>query len=305
MPQDGRGVLYPQLPNIPRKASPPPEHTQTPSSSPIRRPEFLCSSAESLRDVPSEPLVHYSPVSERSSASWSDDSGYFIAGSCTRMSTLTLPPKERITEWLVSVSTPEYETDAGEYTVRDDSCEYLQCPLPQLDSNFSTKHNECSPWSYSDVSKPLLHPQTLAQDPFIQDESNRTALPLLTTRRAPKNFSNITPSPISPGTSPSPVITRPRPSPIPLRSASECSVRDEGGIQLSPLSPNVCVERGPARYHATRALRFKENVGTRPESTSGASSTPLTPCKIGVGTRFQHARHNTYASRRFGSCVER
>jgi hypothetical protein len=27
---------------------------------------------------------------------------------------------------------------------------------------------------------------------------------------------------------------------------------EEGGIQPSPLSPNVCVERGPARYHSNR-----------------------------------------------------
>jgi hypothetical protein len=46
---------------------------------------------------------------------------------------------------------------------------------------------------------------------------------------------------------------------------AEVQAVEEAGMQLSPLSPNVCIERGPSRYHSNR--------------TSRAPSSITTPCK--------------------------
>jgi hypothetical protein len=37
---------------------------------------------------------------------------------------------------------------------------------------------------------------------------------------------------------------------------------EEGGVQLSPLSPNVCIERGPSRYHSPRNLHDASDAVT-------------------------------------------
>jgi hypothetical protein len=280
-PQIDKGVLYPQLPNISRKASPPPEHCPSPIRRPeslcmsnasyVRRPGSFCMSTSSFRAVPQ---VTRLPVSEQSSEAWSDDSGYFIASSRHRTTTHAVCPRERIADWLEGVAACDGE-----------GLQYAQ------DDYFTSS----SSGTY----------KTPTQDPFTQSSSTTT----------PSLFSRSHPKPFSPQST---VVIKSYPSRAILpRTPQRSPSKEEGGISLSPLSPNVCVERGPARYHRRSnadhtgtpgpSSYFEANV-ERPaahfrvvselkENGRGRES----PCKIGVGTRFQHARHGMG---RWGGCEE-
>jgi hypothetical protein len=387
-PQVDKGVLYPQLPNISRKTSPPPEY-HTPQPSPIRRPESLCMSTSSFQIKPQQLQV---PASEPSSESWSDDSAYFIAGSRRRTTSNAVCPKERITDWLVSVSASEWEE--GFIDPKDgDRCnsrESMQYTQPELDDYFTSKDAgyASSPHSENRKYYPPLHPTT--QDPFIQNE-NSTCTSTSTSGGASLFKRNWSPSdyattpPISiPNTTQSTVIIRPHPSPTKRRDTNTTASRptplhlttpqrsptktlileEEGGIQLSPLSPNVCISRGPARYHHSlhrrsnadhtaagtppptkehrtlspsllsptreregRLSRFRSNnslalkleptreygqvVAQLKENNAGmmgrtdgkGKEAGNSPCKIGVGTRFQHPRHGMKGVGRFAHGV--
>ncbi|KAF1942145.1 hypothetical protein EJ02DRAFT_465983 [Clathrospora elynae] len=320
-PQDNKGVLYPQLPNISRRTSPPPEYRlpdkcRGSHCSPSRRPESLCMSTNSFRAIP-QPQVNSVQLFERESESWSDDSGYFIGDSRIRPSAVAVPPKERIYDWLQNVSEPEVDDAEDVEWDRSGSRESLQRSLSDLSTGFAFQSSDL-PLSSSTEYKRLQNEETTAQDPFIQPDHENSSLSLFSGRRAPST------APLAH------VIVTPRSSPVyykrhdtTLRSPSKHRALEDGGVQLSPLSPNVCVERGPARYHTgyknpnmdhtltpTKERPALFNVGRLTENlTVGAGNTtrlgsPLAPCKIGVGTRFQHPRHNsTLASSRFGPCT--
>ncbi|KAF1832734.1 hypothetical protein BDW02DRAFT_631799 [Decorospora gaudefroyi] len=287
-PQGDRGVLYPQLANISRRASPPPEYSRQAHSPlpPIHRPQTLWMSTDPFHIVPQ---VNEAQVSDGSSESWSDDSGYLIRKSRTRPAGLTVSSKERIADWLASVSSEGEEAlDANGHL-----CDDQEDPLLDLDDNdndtLSLKPDD-SPSSYVERGQWLASPQP---DPFIQDDYNNSSSPLLLNSQmnlsppSPSNSPYVTHSTVTIRTGrPRP---RPRLRPLPAsgvsfspHSPSPPVLLEEGGIQLSPLSPNVCIERGPGRNHSARS---KEN------------GSPLAPCKIGVGTRFQHPKHQTFASR--------
>jgi hypothetical protein len=371
-PQVDKGVLYPQLPNISRKASPPPEHSQhhTPHSSPIRRPESLCMSnisptrrPESLcmstspfRIVSQQPQGDRFSVSEQSSESWSDDSGYFVASSRNQTANLTVCAIERITDWLVSVAASKSEEGLVD-PIGDERCDSrqsLQYAHSELDDYFSTKDFEHLPPPFFENYKSCPPLPPMSQDPFVRDENVTSGPSLFNRRQIPRPF----PTTNSLAATSSTVIIRPHPSPIkrhnsafntlpldstPQRSPSKNLILEEGGVQLSPLSPNVCIERGPSRYHSAHRRSNADHTGT-PTKEYILSSSPLSPnkewlsshlqvsptrehlqvvaqlkennaagkgeterespCKIGVGTRFQHPRHQAYGGSRWGRCGE-
>ncbi|KAE8824852.1 hypothetical protein PTNB85_09616 [Pyrenophora teres f. teres] len=288
-----RDTLYPQLPNISRKASSPPEHNATgegqpPHHSPIHRPESLCMSTKSFRPVPYQLHAECTAVSEASSESWSDDSGYFIAGSRTRSSNAAVPPRERISNWLLNVSPsePDHATEVAESEI--DSLKSSPEPLP---------------WEYHDdtLQSYTSHPNgaTSQLDPFVEDNHKLKRHSLFNSKRVLLDNPNATHSIVTiRSLSHNPISPKP-------------TILDDGGVELSPLSPNVCIERGPTRYHSAhrnsplpspiqerhpaqaRRHGFQENLATELtlDSPRGRKNT-LAPCKIGVGTRFQHARHD-------------
>ncbi|KNG47353.1 hypothetical protein TW65_05905 [Stemphylium lycopersici] len=133
-PQVDRGALYPQLPNVSRRASPPIEHNgyaqnQSQRSPCIRRPESLRTSASSVRPIPRRTQVSFARASEQSSESWSDDSGYFVPRSRHRSSTLTFAPNDRIAEWLTGVSTPQRDeggaNDQEDHEISPGFCQHF------------------------------------------------------------------------------------------------------------------------------------------------------------------------------------
>ena len=304
-PQTDRGALYPQLPNVSRRASSPTEHNghaqnQTQRSSCVRGPESLCTSTSSVRPIPHRTQVSFTGVSEQSSESWSDDSGYFITGSRNRSSTLTFAPNDRIAEWLTDVSTPQRDEHSAngqeDYDISPGFCQHFPSDFGDNKSK-STKQPQ--------TRRPV---RLVDADPFLTNEyiygELGSSLPFSSL------FGSI-PDPWEIPTHPPPTNAATQPTvtirPYPRHSPTKHDrTHSEGGIQLSPLSPNVCVERGPSRYHSSRNLRdndrasptktrcgpLKENVTVdHGEAKDDEHDTPTAPCKIGVGTRFQHPRH--------------
>jgi hypothetical protein len=194
-------LLYPQLPNVSRKAEQP--HGAT--------------SHELTAYVPSlhqpDPLFPVAPSA--SSESWSDDTGYLVAGSRSRPSDPVILPAERIAHWLSDVC------DSG--------------PSEPI----SLHH----------------HPSARAHVDSIQT--------------APSN----------------------------------------DDPDLSPLSPNVCLERGPSRHRSrrkpgnaargiythqsplTRTDSLKENLDH--ESDAGIHNSPIKPLLQARNRRFQLAANIT------------
>jgi len=298
-PQLGQGILYPQLPNISRKASPPLDHGRTEQHYPPR----------SVRMVSHTTQVDSPRVSEQSSESWSDDSGYFIAGSRNRTSSLASQPRDRVNDWLTNVSTCEQEPCVVEHVLDYQPSRLPPQPSPsrQIDIDVFRKA----------TPQPRQEPVATFQDPFLDTEPPPRTSPLFKARppRRPPPHPH-TPFHIQPHSLPNVTI---RTNPF---QTTRPNLQD-GGIQLSPLSPNVCVERGPSRYHSTRTspvkqrrtLRYMANenenggvgLGERKGKDVGGAEvqgSPLAPCKIGVGTRFQHARHGGRGLGRFGRCLE-
>jgi hypothetical protein len=289
-----QGVSYPQLPNISRKASPPLEHGRTEQHHPPR----------SFRLVSHTTQVDSPRVSEQSSESWSDDSGYFIAGSRNRTSSLASQPRDRVNDWLTNVSLCEQEPIVVENTL---DYQPTRPPSPQSPPPRQTEIDV--------FPKPTRQPPQEAsatfQDPFLDTNPPLRTSPLfkaLPPRRPPTHPQTHSPCNVT-------IRSNPFQTKRPMLQ--------DGGIQLSPLSPNVCVERGPSRYHSTRTSPVKErrmmrylanendNGGVALEERKGrdvggaeAQGSPLAPCKIGVGTRFQHARHGVRGLARFGRCLE-
>jgi hypothetical protein len=303
-----QGVFYPKLPNVSRKASPPPEHNRdglhsTPTSSAVRRPESSCMPTSSFRIESHEPQVNSLRVSEQSSESWSDDSGYFIAGPRKRISNLTGPPQDRISDWLTSVSAQEQEICIIEDVLDRQSTSHpspRSSPSRLSENNISNNNTPKSPHQFT---------TTTIQDPFLETDSSLRTSPLF--KALPPQRLSVhqhTPNQAPTQTHSTATIT--------IRShqpSAKLSILKDGGIQLSPLSPNVCIERGPSRYHSgrtspvkeRRALRYNVNEnenekgGIRLDMAKGSEQvkavtqgSTLAPCKIGVGTRFQHARHS-------------
>jgi len=313
-PQLEQGVSYPQLPNISRKASPPVEHGRneqyaTLAISPVQRPESPYMSRASFRMVSHATQANSPRISEQSSEAWSDDSGYFIAGSRNRTASLTGPPRDRINDWLASTSLHEQETCGIEDVLDYQSTSHL--PRSSSWKDVFSKDSTQSPHHISTTTIP---------DPFLEPDSTLRISPLF--KALPPRLSRNQPHTPTQTQTPSPTTVTIRPH----QPAVNRPILEEGGIQLSPLSPNVCIERGPSRYHSTRtspikerrALRYTMN-GSENENENGGvglqkgkgkevgdaevQGSPLAPCKIGVGTRFQHARHGVRGVGRFGRCL--
>lgn len=289
-PQPSQPLLYPQLPNVSRKASPPlaqPSHVgnhsrcMSTASSPTGRPHV-------------QPTI--AGVSEQSSESWSDDSGYLVLGSRTLKLARAFIPDNRISEWLAGVSTPDCD-DHDAHVQEHDAHVGLE-PCEDLSA-------ESSDTASSRIVQRPLEPRpakAMIQDVFCGKDRTYTRSDSVPSKpRSPlKELIADYPSTNCP----------PRPT-TPLHSyhhdASNQPLSSNDEIQLSPLSPNVCIERGPSRYHSSRSTQYvnralparipctpsRENIA--PPRTSHPADSPLVsqaaPCKVGVGTRFQHPRH--------------
>lgn len=292
--------LYPQLPNISRKASTSPSkripiHQSTASTS--YRPESLCLAPSLPEADPALSDVQASLLypSERSSGSWSDDSGYIVTSARGQRCSFSVPPRERIYSWLREVSDSE---NCVAVCVAEDQNGAGSMPEICVDT----------------------------EDPFVSRVDERQSIDPQRHRQQFKAYQSFAPRHVSDvckrlglDAQDDPYASPPSPAaytPLPKKqiSAANMSTRnedidlEEGGIQLSPLSPNVCLERGPSRHHSKHKLReastirtpckdrthepfrpasLKENVVLRRDGID-LNGSPVTARKVVLGTRFRH-----------------
>jgi hypothetical protein len=294
---DDSPKLYPQLPNISRKASASPNKrplVQLSTTLPSYRPESLCLATSlpvaepSVSDAQAS-LLH---PSERSSGSWSDDSGYIVTNSRGRRCSFSVPPKERIYSWLSDIpddergcvpDRDESVTSGQQYSQPFDSLHVLLDSQVTPDDPFVSHNDESAPGVPSQLHFPQEKTPSLHNPRHVSDVCPRLDLDLQDDTHAS-----------------TPMITT-------KTLHNEIAHLEEGGVQLSPLSPNVCLERGPSRHHSTRQSSdsniintpckdrpykpfqlgsLKENVVLKQEGIELTGS-PLTARKNVLGTRFR------------------
>ncbi|ENI09758.1 hypothetical protein COCC4DRAFT_36145 [Bipolaris maydis ATCC 48331] len=274
-------VPYPQLPNISAKASSPlarPGHVHSHSqqaTSPVRRLESLCIPTTLLPG----PQPGFAKTSQQSSESWSDDSGYLIPGSRTKPSPKSIRASvldDRISKWLTGVSTPNGHEPYAKLPQRSTH------PRPQFCQRSSSNFSETASRSGREtLEAPLADTVTIRH--VFHTRTEPTMHPATLLRSCP-------------------------------RAANHQALFPDPDLQLSPLSPNVCIERGPSRYHSSRNLRTaaspiksphvsKENAAStntlphHAQRDNSSTCAQVSPCKIGIGTRFQHPNHTSHTSR--------
>lgn len=263
--------LYPQLANVSRTLSPRrPDAGQTPTLNTIARHQGRSpSSGEHLSIAPD---MNASP-SECSSESWSDDSGYINLNMHTRMS-VPLDMDNRIEDWLSLVPKPDISArrrTSAEPSLSNRrpiaSVRQVYKPQPAL---MGLRHRETisQPHHGLDNFKSLFPSHRALVDPYHFDQtgsgdsspsgsatlgenSNRPAQPSSAQRHVSDvckrlNFDQLRlPDNDSLGNGPfdEPISDTLCPQlPQTKRDASE------EDTDLAPLSPNVCVERGPSCY---------------------------------------------------------
>lgn len=318
-------LLYPQLPNISRKAVPSPIRSPNRSSAAHQaitpasftyQPESLCLSNKLSLAASSAGAPHASLLcpSERSSGSWSDDSGYIVT-TRSRSCSSTVASDERIRTWLLELC--DYKMENAQEGIDKDlppasnASSYQDTAVSVPDEAPIGTNGEASPFP---------------QDPFVCN-GNAPSLAELHEKRVATAFFDRRPTrDISDvckslkldylnqtyTTSPRQVVGTSAETDLYTEEAKnwvrEGELLEEGGVQLSPLSPNVCVERGPPRYHSPRrpsqmsnvvtpsksrpdqgfkAPQLKENVVLKHNELTGSGGAPLTPRGNRLGTRFR------------------
>jgi hypothetical protein len=269
-------VMYPQLPNISRKADPPAIRSPSRSSqaqqvithaSPKYRLESLCLSpklplAVSSAGAPHASILH---TSEGSSGSWSDDAGYLVM-TRARSHSSTVSQNERIRVWLLEL--PDRETDAGQNDTKEEQHSTSNARGHYINvSIFSETLNKNDERLSSPMDDPFVCEANASSPTESQDHGSSTAVldcrPLRNIadicRLLNLNYLNQTHT--------TPLKQRSDTPPQHQESIGKAKSKfqdseplEAGGVQLSPLSPNVCVERGLSRYHSPRKPCGKDGV---------------------------------------------
>jgi hypothetical protein len=321
-PQRTSSTLYPQLANISRKASP------SPATSPVRnqthqrsttdelpkyRLESLCLSTNLPSVVASTGEAHASLAHqfERSSGSWSDDSGYILTNnSQARGSSLDLPPNERIHAWLSRLPDQkgiefEEEWHMESVSLEEDSnaigAQHDQDEMPTFLSHRKRGDDVLFPGHRSPFS---MVDESSTNVSRLDWQGLHTVLTMPergSSRHTYDNCKHL--DHIPPPTSHSRTsLQYDEYIPESRDRSSDPQIFEEDDMQLSPLSPNVCIERGPSRYNSRskprdlttpcndgpaihfRAPRLKENVLLKNEGNSSGNG-PFTPCNNRVNRR--------------------
>jgi hypothetical protein len=299
--QSNPSSLYPQLANVSRKASPPPitspvkRKTRRQSIThdlPIYRLESLCLSTNLTSNTAfmSEACAGLEQPSERSSGSWSDDTGYIVTdNSRIRDSSFALAPNEPVHAWLrdlpdweefdvdengqtVSVTLQENSNDVG---YMDDQTEFPTFLSDQKSGHGSLRSHPIS-FSISDKgsvmpSRSDTHRPDTAYN--MPEHGYSRQMSSECSQLCFNNFNEVRTPP--PQVHPSTSLQYHNYLPEMRKGPSNTKIIDGGDKQLSPLSPNVCVERGPARHHSNR----KPRGITTPCRDSPANTFPSAPAK--------------------------
>ncbi|KAI8937528.1 hypothetical protein NX059_005246 [Plenodomus lindquistii] len=330
-PAGARGALSPQLPNTSQKDAPSiHKHAQdAPNVGNVQsgpHPRSSCRSTDSiLIGSQADPLLAVRlPVTGHTSGSWSDDSVYLNTDT-SRKSGLTPSPSQRIQDWLANVdevvdldgTTDTRDAESGQHEVLWVDSEIKGCIPVERDESRSSSTALGNSWMNLTAS---LQVGDAIDDPFIGNDlvhvrSTRWALkkpctnlriPPLPTRleeSVPNNEEQL----FNPASSKATTNTKGKaeytttPKMTPARVdqqqgegiSVDASTDDDGEVELRPLSPNVCIERGPSKYHSSpksptrkqapilfkerrpfipRPTRFKENFDSSPPSIADARS---------------------------------
>jgi hypothetical protein len=253
--QNSSKVLYPQLPNISRSALP---VTRVDQSESLRSniagnyPGLILQSPAAPSALPQNTPSCESPIasSGHSSGSWSDDLGYINLDSRSRQSTES--PQRLVLDWLTKVpTTAEYDEDQSRTLVQDEGLysAYGMWDTPVL--SLVEEHHSDSRRAPPQTRR-LHRQQDLCVDPFLNGDSNNRGVSI-----AQRDISDTCKRLYLDEVKQSTPLTPRGPNNTSSPHAKQTKDTIDSTVQLSPLSPNVCVERGPSRYHTSRSSPTK------------------------------------------------
>ncbi|KAH7405893.1 hypothetical protein DE146DRAFT_630593 [Phaeosphaeria sp. MPI-PUGE-AT-0046c] len=287
--QSNPTLLYPQLPNISRTAAPTVAKLTGTDSPRLRnkphvpqnyRPESLCLSTELLSAV--APTIKTNPyclsASQCSPGSWSDDSGYIIARSRDHPQCSAIPLSERIYGWLCDLPDDGRENDRL-HGCRDER-QLNPAVVEQIEGTYNVLGNTSRNYLFEASSTLEAQSPNIVSvarlSPTLDDpveNSAKSGRSLITPVMAGRTLRYKIPQSMVPGNSHQ-AYSKSQGESIDCSSkynhdvskmeddGNEANDAEEVDNQLSPLSPNVCIERGPSRYHSNRRLRDDDIVST-------------------------------------------
>ncbi|KAF2110178.1 hypothetical protein BDV96DRAFT_668709 [Lophiotrema nucula] len=256
-PKNDGVVLYPQLPNVSRTCNPVEGAMEEyrPAT-----PDVFCSGQGSPLPptydiaVPNLRCLRPAESPVESSGSWSGDSSYLTVENPPRRSSPGASTEPRINEWLSTILSDDQAS--GESTA--DRAHHARNEI-RHDAHASESNETIRGDSLTSYHDKLLH--------IMNDEGWSTSSSSSADSRGRPLEDVDSPShtllPWSPNVPHTPVgagrrVTEPW---SPLDDPDP----DSGGVALSPLSPNVCVERGPSRRYSlrhNRTARGARKLGT-------------------------------------------
>ncbi|KAF2476356.1 uncharacterized protein BDR25DRAFT_375279 [Lindgomyces ingoldianus] len=231
-------VAYPQLPNTSRAHSPTDRHPQSSYGPGFLLPSNRPDSAEATPERLQRPTS-----SENLSESWSGDSDYLITEHRYHRSSRSISPQPRIDDWLSTVSQEDGFSEEKCVVLRSQATNSVPSASSILPSHYNRTPPPSVLMSSAIPSNPVLaHPGRLHRQ-VLDVCLSKTEVDQPPKLEASQYHGILLPPETPPGTTRSQL----KQSCTPHESID----LDDGGIQLSPLSPNVCIARGPSRYHSS------------------------------------------------------
>ncbi|KAF1934106.1 uncharacterized protein M421DRAFT_88129 [Didymella exigua CBS 183.55] len=255
-----RDVIYPPLPNVSRQLSPSRKHHQS-RNAPLGPHQPLPQDQHSSQD---ESGISAGSIARSSSESWSDDSIYLEAERLHASPSLAALADGRVWNWLSATD------DDRDIDTRTEGAESLDVhpDEPALRNCTALKPNNViaheAEMSTDDLTAYLLHSQRQVSSMCETLGFNR-----LPAKQARKMVDTSTRSCGPNATGPHMNVTPP--------TARASSFRED--LELNPLSPNVCTERGPSKHHKSRTVEVV------------ASQFPTTP-RLPIRYQRRHLKEN-------------
>jgi hypothetical protein len=301
--QGNSAQLYPQLSNISRTAAPvvterlgkggldPRNDTHRSHN---YRPEPLCLSTALLSVVTptNKTVTDCQRASQCSPGSWSDDSGYIITETRDHKRSPAVPLQQMVQEWLYSFPDQGCEnfTSGGGKNAQQLSSIIVEQDYEAYDvfgGRCQMMYTETSSMlnARSHAKLSMAGPSSALDDPFAISANRGGGIisPCMVGRghhgRMPKSII-ATKAHQAYARSLEGITDRSgelNHDSEQKKSGAEADEAEDGDTQLSPLSPNVCIERGPSRYHSNRKFP-NENSFTTP-SREGPTAGLYSPQK--------------------------
>lgn len=264
---DDRIALYPQLPNISRAVTPSPrasKHRGRSMNTPGGGPGSLLPPNEPLSPVAKYRQFHRAPTSRESSGSWSDDSGYIHLSSHSRPSTASESSEHRIHNWLATVSQADDDTQEACMATSLDTDQVIRKFATPVESQKLFEQPELCRDTAGTLPDPFINRydgdgvSSKAESSVATEDFYRLPLLIQSQRHISDVCKHLDFGKSQTSAQENALPTHSTPGTFQRFGVEPQFVpedRGEGGIELSPLSPNVCIERGPSRYHSASNKR--------------------------------------------------